>query len=309
MVNNSIVNSAIVNSADKQLDNLLKDILENGVEVVDPRTGEHTLALFDNKVVVYDGEFPWFTKNASSPRLAFEEMWFFLRGETQTKKLEDKGIYFWKGNTSKEAIKKVGLDYILVEGELGAAYSKQWRNSGSYWSGVGHGVDQLEDLLLGLKDNKYGRRHLVTLWNPTENHLGVITPCHHTSQYVVLPSEDGDVLHVKLINRSLDTPYGMRFALMNYRMFQMALCNMFGFKLGRLSLDLSQYHIYYNQIDYIKEYLQRKSIPPDFSSIKIKDEYEINNMDDLLNMQWNDWEMVYEFNKEPSMTDRPDMVV
>mgnify|MGYP001228268385 FL=1 len=309
MEDNTIKNSTNHNSADKQLDNLLKDILDNGVEVVDPRTGEHTLALFDNKVVVSEGEFPWFTKNASSPRLAFEELWFFLRGETQTKKLEEKGVYFWKGNTSEEAIKRVGLDHMLIEGELGAAYSRQWRNCGGYWSGVGHGIDQLEDLLLGLKDNKYGRRHLVTLWNPTENHIGVITPCHHTSQYVVLPSEDGDVLHVKLINRSLDTPYGMRFALMQYRMFQMALCKMFGFKLGRLSLDLSQYHIYYNQIEYVKEYLERDSVSEDKCSIKIKDSVELKDMDDLLNMEWEDWDMDYEFNKAPFITERPRMVV
>ena len=61
-------------TAQEQLDTLLKDVLDNGVEVVDPRTGEHTLALFDNKVVIAEGEFPWFTKNASSPRLAFEEL-------------------------------------------------------------------------------------------------------------------------------------------------------------------------------------------------------------------------------------------
>ena len=73
-------------TAEEQLNNLLQKLLDEGVEVVDPRTGESTLALFDEKIVVQEGEFPWFTQSAASPRLAFEELWFFLRGKTQNKR-------------------------------------------------------------------------------------------------------------------------------------------------------------------------------------------------------------------------------
>lgn len=295
-------------TVEQQLNNLIRCVLGNGVKVDDPRTGESTLALFDSKVVVEEGDFPFFTNVLASPRLAFEELWFMLRGKTQTKELEDKGVYFWKGNTSKEAIKKVGLDYCLDEGELGAAYSEQWRNCGSYWSVDGTGVDQLEDLLYGLINNKYGRRHLVTLWSPTENGFGVITPCHHTSQYVVLPNKDGgDTLHVKLVNRSLDCVFGLRYAIMQYRMFQMVLCKMFGFKLGRLSLDLSQYHVYTNQIEYAKELLEREFDSGE-CNIKLKDDIKLGDKYDLLDIEWKDWEVVYSYNKTPYKTPRPVMV-
>lgn len=298
---------------ENQLDNLLRKVLNEGVKVDDPRTGESTLALFDNKLIVEDGDFPWFTKNASSPRLSFEEMWFFLRGKTQTKELEDKGVFFWKGNTSKEALNEVGLRY-LEEGELGAAYSLQWRNSGGYaFKGgksvnTGNGEDQLASLLMGLRQAKYSRRHLVTLWNPNENHWSCITPCHHTSQYVVLPSADGDVLHVKLVNRSLDLTFGLRYAITQYRMLQMVLCKMFGFKLGKLSVDLSQYHIYTNQIEYVKEYLERAGGMQEQCNIRLKDNVVINDLNSLLNLEWSDWEMEYSFNKTPFKTERPEMV-
>src|SRR5690606_23553879 len=133
---------------------------------------------------------------------------------TNSRELERVGVNFWVGNTSREALDKTGLPYLEV-GELGSAYSLQWRSSGGYDSsfakclgvsrGSEDGVDQLSNLIEGLRTNKYSRRHLVTLWNPKENKWGCITPCHHSSQYVVLPNKDGgDTLHVKLVNRSLD---------------------------------------------------------------------------------------------------------
>ena len=302
-------------TAEEQLNSLIRDVLDNGVKVDDPRTGESTLALFDSKIVVEEGDFPFFTNVLASPRLAFEELWFMLRGETDTKELEVVGVNFWKGNTSREALNKVGLSH-LNEGELGSAYSCQWRNSGGYsWSfgksvkGSRFGIDQLAGLLVGLRTNKYSRRHLVTLWNPKENKWGCITPCHHTSQYVVLPNKDGgDTLHVKLVNRSLDCVFGLRYAIMQYRMFQMALCKMFGFKLGRLSLDLSQYHVYTNQIEYAKELLEREGGMQGYCSLKLSDGVEFGDIYDLLELQWYQWEMSYKCNEQPFVAPRPDMV-
>ena len=291
---------------EQQLNNLIRGVLDNGVRVDDPRTGESTLALFDNKIVVGEGEFPFFTNVLASPRLAFEELWFMLRGETDTKKLEAVGVNFWKGNTSREALDKVGLSR-LNEGELGSAYSCQWRDSGGYSSFFGE--DQLDSLIEGLRTNKYSRRHLVTLWNPKENRWGCITPCHHTSQYVVLPNkEGGDTLHVKLVNRSLDCVFGLRYAIMQYRMFEMALCKMFGFKLGRLSLDLSQYHVYTNQIDYAKELLDREGGMQEQCSLKLSEGVEFGDIYDLLELRWDQWQMSYKYNKQPYVSPRPDMV-
>lgn len=299
----------------KGVDDLLFDVLMRGVDIPNERTGTTTKALFDAKVVIKEGEFPFVTNMLASPRLAFEELMFFLRGKTNTKELEDKGVFFWSGNTSREFLDKNGLGY-LKEGELGSAYSCQWRHYGGYNSEVskifglavvGGGGDQLANLLEGLKNDKYGRRHLVNLWNPLENKYGVLTPCWYSSQYVVLPNGNGnDVLHVKLNNRSLDCLFGAKFAIMQYRMFQMMLCKMFGFKLGRLSCDLSHVHIYENQYEYTEELLERSYIDPNLSSIKLNK--DIESLEDLLSVEWEDWEMVYEYNKEPFETPRPNMV-
>lgn len=297
----------------KGVDYLIRDIIDKGIEVENSRTGTTTKALFDAKIVIPEGEFPFTTNLMASPRLAFEELWLFLRGQTDTKILEEKGVFFWKGNTSREFLNKRGLPY-LKEGDLGTAYSRQWRDFGGVvttqeYKGeyVSEGVDQLEQLIEGLSNDKCGRRHLVTLWNPNENDLGVLTPCWHTSQYVVLPNDKGkDVLHVKLINRSLDVVFGTRFAIQQYRMFQMALCKMFGFKLGRLSCDLSHVHIYENQYEYAKELIERDYVDPALSTIKLNK--DIHSLEELLALEWGDWDMVYKTNTTPFRTPRPEMI-
>lgn len=298
-------------------DDLMRDVLDNGVLIKNKRTGEGCYSMFDAKVVIESGVFPFVTNRIVSPRLAFEEMMWFLRGETNSRVLEDKNVNFWKLNTTRQFLDNVGLDY-LDEGEMGSAYGVQWRNSGGY-DEIGSkltgkslhdysGVDQLKKLVDGLREDKYGRRHLVSLYNPTENQYGVLQPCHWASQYVVLPCKETgkDILHLKMINRSCDLAFGLSFALMNYRFLQMMLCKWFGFELGRLSCDLSHVHIYENQFEYCKEMLTREYVDDSLCSIELTK--EVNSLEDLLSIQWEDWNVVYETNRTPFKTQRPAMV-
>lgn len=302
------------------VEDLLHEIVSYGVDVPNKRTGVGTRAIFDAKIILQEGlGFDFVTNRLASPRPAFEEFWFFLRGETDTHILEAKGVNFWKGNTTREFLDARGLEY-LNEGDIGAAYSQQWRNFGGYDElharitgsgrppliGGNEGVDQLKRLIDGLRDDLYGRRHVVTLWNPLEEHLMPLTPCHHTMQVVVLPNRlGGNTLSLKLINRSLDTAFGCVFALYQYRMFQMALCKMFDASLGSLSLDLSHVHVYDNQLDYIDELLGREYSDEESSLFLKKD---IRTLDDLLELEWSDWDMRYKYNDAPFKTPRPPMV-
>ena len=301
------------------IDDLIRYVLDAGVTVKDPRTGSITKALFDAKLIIEEGEFPWVNNHLASPRLAFEEIMFFLRGDTDTKKLEAYGVNFWKGNTSTEFQKKVGLDY-LMEGELGSCYSMQWRGSGQYRADIAKATarphinnsgegDQLKTLIDGIINDRYGRRNLVTLWNPSENKHGVLTPCWHSMQVVILPNDKGeDVMHMKLSNRSLDTVFGAKFALMQYRMLQMMLASMIDVKVGILSADLSQIHVYENQYEYAQEMVDREYIGQDECEIRLKDRVSITSMETLLEVEWDDWHHSYVYNKKKFDNPRPEMV-
>jgi thymidylate synthase len=289
---------------------LLKDVLENGVEIPD-RTGIGCRAIFDAKVVydkLGDGEtdFALSSLRSCPPRFSFEEMWMFLKGETDTKTLEDKGIYFWAGNTSREFLDSRDLCH-LPEGDLGRAYSEQWRDFGGYYTYARQGVDQLLKLIDTLGSDRYSRRMVVSLWNPSEEDLMPLTPCWWASEYVVLPNKEGkDVLHVKLINRSLDVLFGFPFAVQQYRLFQLALCKMFGFEMGTLSADLSHVHLYNNQLEYAQETVQRE-----FGEHgKVLINKEISSLGDLLSLQWEDILVTdLEINKTPFRTPKPSMAI
>lgn len=278
---------------------LIKDILANGQEQTD-RTGVGTISIFDAKVVYPEDAFGCFSTIRSCPmKFSFEELWFFLRGHTDTKKLEAKGINFWKGNTSREFLDKRGL-YYLPEWNLGRAYSAQFRRAGENLSN--QGVDQLANLINDLKKDPYSRRLMVDLWNPAEQAAMPLTPCWFNFQVVVI----GEHLHMKIRNRSLDSIFGFSFAVQQYRLLQLCLCEMFGYKLGRLSADLSHVHIYKNQIEYAKELVERDL---GLQGEVVLDK-KLETLDDLLNLQWEDFTIQgLAVNVVPFKTERPPMAV
>lgn len=280
---------------------LIKDIIEYG-EVQTDRTGVGTISLFDAKVVYSEDKFGCFsTVRPASLRMAFHELWFFLRGETDTKKLEAKGVNFWKPQTSREFLDKRGLD--LPEGDIGAAYSTQFRRAGDWTVDDSDDVvDQLEVLLSTLKTNPLSRRMMIDLWNPVEQKCMPIPPCWFNFQVVVI----GEYLHFKLRNRSLDSVFGYSFAVQQYRLLQLCLCKMFKYKLGVLSADLSHVHIYNNQIEYAKELIKRDL----GKQGEVVINKELNTLEDLLSLEWTDFEIVgLEVNNKPFVAIRPDMAV
>lgn len=296
---------------------MIKDILEMGVKVPD-RTGVGSIALFDAKVVYEDveEEFPFSTIRPAPLRMAFEEFWMFLRGETQTKQLEEKGIYFWKGNTSREFLDKRGLKH-LNEGDMGSAYGHQFRRFGDLHPNDPYydydddwpirGVDQLWEVYESLIDSPFGRRHYVTLWNPIHLDDMALTPCWHSHQFVILPDEFGEKrLHLKLINRSLDSIFGFSFAVQQYALYQKAMAKLLGIKAGSLACDLTHVHIYNNQIEYAEELVNRNF--GENGSIEINK--ELNSLWDLINLKWDDIKVENLLvNTDQFDTPKPDMAV
>ena len=110
-----------------------------------------------------------------------EELLFFIRGDTNSKHLEDKKVNIWKGNTTQEFIDNLGLPYN--EGDMGPMYGFNWRHFGAEYNGCnmdykGKGFDQLTKVVEEIKNNPHSRRILMSDFNPAEAHKGVLYPCH-----------------------------------------------------------------------------------------------------------------------------------
>ena len=106
--------------------NLVQDIIENGDERVG-RNGKIISSFCKHlKFDLRDG-FPLLTTKKMFLKGIIEELLFFIRGDTNSKILEEKGINIWKGNTNREFLDANGFNY-RKEVEMGPMYGSIWRN-------------------------------------------------------------------------------------------------------------------------------------------------------------------------------------
>lgn len=278
---------------------LLGDVLDLGFDTPD-RTGIGCRKLL-NVQLCFDlwGSFPVHTVRPCSARLAFEEFWLFLRGDTDTKILEKKGINFWKGHTSREFLDSRGLHHVK-EGDLHKSYSYQMR-------GLGEGyVDQLATVYEGLKNDPFSRRHLITLWNVNDLSSMPLTPCWFQTQFHVEPGEINK-LHLTVTSRSCDLVFGTPFNYQQYALYLLAMSKLVGMRPGVLTCNMADCHIYENQIEYVKEVCER-SVYPGFVGATINK--DLKSLEDLTSLVWDDFVYSpYIVNSSPFKAKKPGMAI
>jgi thymidylate synthase len=230
-----------MNQLDIDYQNLLKDILENGVSKND-RTGTGTLSVFGKQIRHNMKEgFPLLTTKKMAFKSMVTELLWFLRGDTNIKFLVDKDCNIWNGDAYQGYLKRIngGLEPASKErfiemiknneesrvdangwkiGELGPIYGKQWRDwNGKYEVKLTNerdengylkfekthikGIDQIVNLISELKTNPDSRRLMVNAWNVGELHQMVLPPCHYGFQ--IYTRELDETERVKLMDKHL----------------------------------------------------------------------------------------------------------
>ena len=146
----------------KQYLDLLKDVLTYGVDRSD-RTGTGTRSVFGRQVRFdLNNGFPCLTTKKLHLRSIIHELLWFLSGDTNIKYLHDNKVTIWD-------------EWADENGDLGPIYSHQWR---SWPTPDGGHIDQIANLIDGLKNNPDSRRHLVCAWNVAELDKMALPPCH-----------------------------------------------------------------------------------------------------------------------------------
>ena len=243
--------------------NLLKFIFNNGVkkETRNGITYSHfgTLIKFD----VNDGKtFPLLTTKKVFFRGIVEELLWFLRGSTNSKELEAKGINIWKGNSSREYLDSLGL-FGYPEGELGPIYGYQWRS----FNGK---IDQIRYLLeeLSLKNS---RRALISAWNPVQLKEQALPPCHISYNFY---KNDDEYLSCMMYMRSADLFLGVPFNIASTALLSMIIAKVMNMKVKEICLTICDTHIYDEHLDAVKEQLNNECY--EFPEIIIKKEIDNN---------------------------------
>lgn len=232
---------------DTQYKELVKRILSEGEERQD-RTGTGTISVFGGQMKFDLRErFPLVQCKETRYKVAFLEMLFFLRGEGNTKYLNDNGCKLWDAWADKK-------------GNLGPVYGVQWREwlvpeipCVREWGEI----DQVKQAIDGIKNNPHGRRHIVTAWNVGELDEMALPPCHWAHQ--LYATNDGH-LDMMVHQRSWDIGLGNPFNIAQYALLLHLYARATGRKPRYMTYTYGDAHLYKDHVEAMKEVIERPAI-------------------------------------------------
>jgi thymidylate synthase len=219
----------------------MQHVLDHGHVKAD-RTGTGTRSVFGWQMR-FDlaAGFPVLTTKKLHLRSIIIELLWFLRGETNIQWLKDNKVSIWD-------------EWADANGDLGPVYGHQWR----HWpTADGREVDQIAELIDGLKNNPDSRRHIVSAWNPGDVPKMKLPPCHALFQFYVA---DGR-LSCQLYQRSADIFLGVPFNIASYALLTMMVAQVCGYRPGEFVHTLGDAHLYSNHLDQARLQLSRDPRP------------------------------------------------
>jgi thymidylate synthase len=231
----------------KQYLELLEEVITKGVKKED-RTGTGTISIFghQSRYNLEEG-FPLLTTKKLHLKSIIHELLWFLKGETNTKYLNENGVKIWN-------------EWADDNGELGNIYGYQWR---SWPSCDGKKIDQIATVVDSIKSNPDSRRHIVSAWNVGDLNNMNLPPCHILFQFYVANGK----LSCQLYQRSADIFLGVPFNIASYSLLLLMMAQVTNLKPGEFIHTLGDAHIYLNHIDQVK--LQISRVPKVLPNMKI----------------------------------------
>ncbi len=224
-----------------QYHELLRRILDEGVEK-DDRTGTGTRSVFGHQMRFDLAEgFPLVTTKKVHTRSVFAELLWFLRGDTNVKWLQDRGVSIWD-------------EWADPDGDLGPVYGYQWR---SWPTPDGRHVDQVAELVENLQRDPDSRRHIVSAWNVADIPQMALAPCHAFFQFYVAQGR----LSCQLYQRSADVFLGVPFNIASYALLTHMVAQVTGLDVGDFVHTLGDAHLYSNHLDQARLQLTREPRP------------------------------------------------
>src|SRR6478672_8335605 len=236
---------------------LLRRILAEGVRK-DDRTGTGTLSVFGHQMR-FDLKqgFPLVTTKKVHTRSVFGELLWFLRGDTNVKWLQDRGITIWD-------------EWADENGDLGPVYGYQWR---SWPTPDGGHVDQIARVIESIRTNPDSRRHIVSAWNVADVDSMALPPCHTMFQFYVANGR----LSCQLYQRSADIFLGVPFNIASYALLTMMVAQVCDLEPGDFVHTLGDAHLYSNHVEQATLQLTREPLP--LPQMKIASGKDIDQFD------------------------------
>ena len=289
----------------KEYLDVLQKILDEGVEKESGRANmPNTIGISKADISMdLSKGFPLLTTKKMYWKGIVCELLWFLRGETNIKYLVDNKVNIWNGDAYRWYLRYQKLYTNIVEpmtmedfintiktttcdvpwfsestyrlGDLGKVYGAQWRNQ--------NGVDQVKDVVEGLKNNPYSRYHIIDGWNKADFPDMALPPCHLLYQFIVRPLSfeqrralypddtpniftHGDLdainapkfyLDLNMYQRSCDTFLGVPFNIASMSLLLMIMAEASNMIAGVANWIGGDTHMYVSHLDAVNEQLSR----------------------------------------------------
>ena len=214
---------------------ILQRCLGNNSVYREDRTRVGCYSMF-NQSMEFDvgNRFPILTGRKMFPKVFNTEMKWFLNGETNIERFKKAGVKIWDA-------------WADENGDLGPVYGHQLRNFNS------QGFDQMSKLIQGLCNDPNSRRHVISLWNPTQIKEMALPPCYLYFQFFV----DNGKLNMFALQRSGDMYLGVPYDVALFTLLLNYVASKTGYVVGKLAINIIDAHVYTNQIEAVKKYLEQ----------------------------------------------------
>ena len=169
-------------------------------------------------------------------------------------------------------------EWADADGELGPVYGYQWR---SWPTANGGSIDQVKNLLDGLRHNPDSRRHIVSAWNVACIDQMALPPCHMLFQFYVANGR----LSCQLYQRSADIFLGVPFNIASYALLTHMLAQVLDLQVGDFVHTFGDAHLYQNHLEQVDLQLQREPLP--LPTLKINPQVK-----DLFAFSYDDFELL-----------------
>ena len=257
----------------------LNQVLTEGT-VKDDRTGIGTISYFGMQQRYNLAEsFPTVTTKRLAWRAVVGELLWMIEGSGDERRLaeithgnREGAATIWTPN----ALAPYWKSKAKYHGDLGRIYGVQWRKwrtpvehqGETFKDDFGnsynrHGtlhvreVDQLANLIAGIKKDPNGRRHILSAWNPGELDAMALPPCHVMAQFYV----NNGRLSCQMYQRSCDMFLGVPFNIASYSLLTALIAQVCDLDVGEFVHVLGDAHIYLNHVEQVKEQLNREPLP------------------------------------------------
>ena len=250
----------------RQYLDVLRKALETGVDR-DDRTGTGTRAVFGEVMRFRMSEgFPAVTTKRLAFRSVLAELLWFIAGSSDVNELHALGTHIWDGN----AYAPYWVERARFQGDAGRNYGQQWRD---WIAPDGRRVDQLADVVRGIRERPESRRHVVTAWNPGELDATSLPACHALFQFFVA---DGR-LSLMMYQRSCDLFLGVPFNIAEYAVLLHLIAQITDLVPDEFVHVLADAHVYRDHFAAAREQLAREP----FASPTLSLDPTLRDLDDV----------------------------